>query len=126
MKLWEIVLLAYAILVTWFFINGVVKVLLEEALGVRDFNYKHPEIKEGEIFLTNIVGLRLDLEPYLSDFLAIGWKTKRLGMTAYDIYGNSLDGMYPCFVQRAELLKAGINVAKMEQENKYVKLSRYA
>lgn len=61
-------------------------------------NKNHPELREGEVFLTNALSLS-----------GIGWKTKRSGYVAYDIYGKPIHGMFPVFVQRKELEKAGIN-----------------
>ena len=57
---------------------------------------KHPEIKQGEIFLTNST---------LEDYNNIGWKTKRRGIVAYDINGNVIKGLFPVFILREEYLK---------------------
>lgn len=45
------------------------------------------------MFLSNA-----DIEGYSQ----IGWKTKRSGMTAYDVDGNPIRGLSPVFVQKAE------------------------
>lgn len=65
-------------------------------------SWKHPEQREGEVFLTNS-----DWKTYHQ----IGWNTKRAGYQAYDIYNKPLFGerLYPVFVKRSELEKAGIN-----------------
>ena len=54
---------------------------------------KHPELRKGEMFLTNA-----NVEGYSQ----IGWETKRSGMTAYDVNGNPVRGLFPVFVQKAE------------------------
>lgn len=76
----------------------------------KSFNRKHPEIQDGEMFLTN-VGSYSEMRFAMEDdgFTAIGWKTKRQGVIAYDIYGKPVHGMVPVFVQRKELEKAGID-----------------
>lgn len=68
----------------------------------------HPELREGEIFLTNISCDRDWLQ-----WSSIGLQTKRLGDTAYDVYDHVIDGMQPVFVQKDEhdqnLLSHGID-----------------
>lgn len=57
---------------------------------------KHPETKDGEMFLTNATK---------DDFQRIGWKSKRMGNIAYDVNGNSIDpinALFPVFVQKQE------------------------
>lgn len=67
---------------------------------VADSNKKHPEIKEGEIFLVNCSR---------EDFQIMTWQTKRQGEIAYDFQGNQLTllGVYPVFIGLEELKKAG-------------------
>lgn len=65
----------------------------------------HPELREGEIFLTN-VGFDFDTEEWRN----IGWRTKRMGICAYDVDGKVLEHTRPVFVQRKEMEKAGINL----------------
>ena len=48
---------------------------------------KHPELREGEMFLSNA-----DIEGYSR----IGWKTKRSGMVAYGTNGKPVGGLIPC------------------------------
>lgn len=63
---------------------------------------KHPELKEGEVFLINSNSNKYTL---------INWKTKRHGITAYNIRNEMLDHTYfPVFVQRSELEAAGIKI----------------
>ena len=83
---------------------------------VKNFNRTHPETRTGEVFLTNIsmdngslfLIFLIDRSDTRSDWERIGWKTKRKGIAAYDIYGKPIVGMLPVFVQQAELEKAGI------------------
>lgn len=58
-----------------------------------NFNVNHPEIRDGEMFLTNILA---------EDYIHIGWKTKRSGLQAYTVYGESLSHYVPVFVQKEE------------------------
>lgn len=60
---------------------------------------KHPELQDGEVFLTNT---------YIDDFDRIQWKTKRMGEQAYDKNGKPVpgySGIYPVFVQKSEYEK---------------------
>lgn len=89
-------------------------------MAKKEVGFKHhPETVEGEVFLSNI---SLDLEQRIntadlndfkedsrSDWESIGWRTKRIGSVAYDIYGKPISRMRPVFVKRDELLKGGIN-----------------
>ncbi len=77
-------------------------------------NKKHSELREGEVFITNIGFTRLHCpieygDDNRSDWDSIGWKTKRMGEVAYDIYGRPINGMRPVFVQRSEMVKAGVD-----------------
>lgn len=63
---------------------------------------EHPELKPGEVFFTN-----LSCE---DDWEEIGWLSKRLGKTAYDVNGNIIPGLRPVFVWKSELERAGIGV----------------
>lgn len=69
----------------------------------------HPEQQEGEIFLTNshdldVVGVPIrNAVTIRTAYEGIGWKTKRKGLTAYDVNGKVLNGMFPVFVQIAEI-----------------------
>lgn len=63
-------------------------------------DWKHPELRRGEVFLSNSKnGPKTSL-----------WKTKRIGKTAYDIYGKILRGYSPIFVKRQELKKSRITI----------------
>ena len=99
------------------------------AESLKKFNKNHPELMEGEVFLTNISDIEvvLDMESgrynftggkvtqqdklngILKNFEMIGWRTKRLGNIGYDIYGNIYESGMPVFVQRSELEAAGID-----------------
>ena len=65
----------------------------KEGLGKKG---EHPELDEGEIFLTNST---------LEGYPQIGWKTKRKGMIAYDINEVPVKGLFPVFVQQSEISK---------------------
>lgn len=67
---------------------------------VADGDKKHPEIREGEIFLANCSK---------EDFQIMTWQTKRQGEIAYDFQGNQLTplGVYPVFIELKELERAG-------------------
>ena len=58
-----------------------------------NYNIKHPEIEDGEMFLSNA-----DEEGYQG----IGWKTKRRGNIAFGKSGNRVIGLFPVFVQKQE------------------------
>lgn len=58
---------------------------------------RHPEMQDGEIFIANF---------YINNLHLCGWKTKRAGVIAYDIYDTTLPSSYdyvPVFVQRSEI-----------------------
>jgi hypothetical protein len=64
--------------------------------------WKHPELEEGEVFLTNAT---------IDEFDKIGWKTKRRGEIAYDINNNPLSpinqpDLYPVFAKQSEIESA--------------------
>lgn len=67
---------------------------------------EHPEIQEGEILLTN---------SRKEDIDTIGWNTKRIGNIAYDTEGNIAEGLYPVFVHKTELDRAGVNIDNSEK-----------
>lgn len=61
-----------------------------------NFNDKHPELEDGEMFLTN---------ECTGTYPKIGWKSKRKGITAYTINGKVIgiiNGMFPIFIQKKE------------------------
>lgn len=71
------------------------------------FNVKpHPETLPNEVFLEN------------SDeahYRAVGWRSKRKGNTAYDIYGNIVRtsrDFFPVFVLRDEITAAGFTLVE--------------
>ena len=80
------------------------------------FNENHPELNEGEVFLTNS-----DERPAIpkkgrptnsTNFSIIPFSTKRKGKTSYDVHGIIVDdnywpGSFPVFVSKAEIDKMG-------------------
>ncbi|MEK7159562.1 MAG: hypothetical protein AAB766_03640 [Patescibacteria group bacterium] len=67
---------------------------LEKPNSEKQFDQqKHPELQEGEIWVTN------------SDMneMKVGWKTARVGVTAYDTAGKVVDGLVPIFVKKEEI-----------------------
>ena len=60
---------------------------------INTINKNHPELKEGEVFLTNTAN------PEMTN---IGWESKRLGVVAYDIHGLIVKGLYPVFKNKDE------------------------
>ena len=83
-------------------------------MRMSDADKNHPEMLPDEVFLRNAADYH---NPYWGDnrrssWEAIGWRTKRKGMVAYDIDGKPLDPincLFPVFVKREELIRAGIN-----------------
>ena len=80
--------------------------MINELTRGKDFNKTQPELREGEILLTN------DTE---EEFRKIPRRTKRIGKIAYDIDGKQIErgvsilpAIYPVFVQRKELEDDGI------------------
>lgn len=62
---------------------------------------RHPEQRDGEVFLTNTT---------LDDFRKIGHASARAGLVAYDTTGRPIASLSPVFVDRGELaenLRAG-------------------
>ncbi|MBI2024758.1 MAG: hypothetical protein HYT03_01530 [Candidatus Harrisonbacteria bacterium] len=82
-------------------------------------NKSHPELRDGEVFLTNasdddkLPTRLIDYAGNYSDWESIGWRTKRRGVVAYDIYGRPVPEMFPVFVQRNELIRGGIYPDKL-------------
>lgn len=60
------------------------------------FNTTHPEIRDGEMFLTNCFGVSSD------SYREIEWRTKRKGKVAYTIRGKPIENVYPVFIQIKE------------------------
>ncbi len=76
----------------------------------------HPECRDDEMFLENISSeyVLSETEEFLAypnknatqiNFNKIGWETKRLGRTAYDIDWNIIEGMVPVFIKISEFDK---------------------
>lgn len=63
---------------------------------------KHPETREGEMYLTNCYS-GIFYDPNRDDeYYSIGWKTKRKGKVSYDNNGNIIVDLYPVFIQIEE------------------------
>ncbi|MDP3726471.1 MAG: hypothetical protein Q8R36_04725 [bacterium] len=73
-----------------------------------DANNQHPELRKGEIFLTNCIPDEM-LEVH-EIFASIGWKTKRLGEQSYDVDGKSIHACRPVFILKSELDEAGVTL----------------
>lgn len=56
----------------------------------------HPELKIGEMWLTN---------GYDKLYHHIEYETKRKGNIAFDKYGEIIEGIYPIFIERREFIK---------------------
>lgn len=76
-------------------------------------NKAHPELEKGEVFFANVSN---DASGFFHDYCSwasVKWKTKRRSRIAYNINDNPMEGSSPVFVQREELIKAGINPDKL-------------
>mgnify|MGYP001616241631 CR=1 FL=1 len=86
---------------------------------MKNFNKRHPELQEDEVFLMNIL-----IEPPLigkfkgiTDFCRIGYSTKRMGNNAYDRTGKLIkENVRPVFVKRSELIEKGIDPDKLNPD----------
>ena len=56
---------------------------------------KHPELRKDEMWFTN-------LNQEEREMMRIGYRSKRFGNIAYDIFGNEVEGLVPVFVSREE------------------------
>lgn len=61
---------------------------------------KHPEQHDDEVLIAN---------SSLSDISRIGWKSKRVGIVAYDVYGNPIKGLVPVFISKQEIKESGLD-----------------
>ena len=61
-----------------------------------DLNYKHPELRDDEVFIGNSTMEKDDL--YVSSY----YKTKRLGKIAYSASNKVVPNLYPVFVSKDE------------------------
>ena len=66
-----------------------------------DFNKHHPELKEGEVFVTNCADEEV--------FNHLVWKTKRRGLVVYGRDGKREIGGFPVFAKKSEAEGAGVN-----------------
>jgi hypothetical protein len=68
---------------------------------VMPFNQHHLERAKNEVFVGNV---------RVGKGLGVAWETARLGINAYDVYGNSLQDRYlPVFVTREEIREKNPN-----------------
>ena len=58
--------------------------------------FVHPELRPGEVLLTNC-------RSQSGDYEDIGRKTKRMGVRAYDRNGEVIPGYFPVFVLKKDL-----------------------
>jgi hypothetical protein len=76
-------------------------------------NTTHPELRDGEIFITNCRTKHPTYHVHSSsdkydkfvnhhDYDSIGWETKRKGDVAYTHDGEVIDDAYPVFIQLSE------------------------
>ena len=74
----------------------------------------HPELRQGEVLLTNT---SMEAPPHDPDqrppYDRIGWKTKRLGVGAYDKDGQVVPKLRPVFVQFHEVIEANIDLGPL-------------
>lgn len=77
-------------------------------------NKAHPELNDGEVWLTNAADDDRDFTlDHRSSWESIEWKTKRRGGIAYTTDDKPIKGMFPVFVQKKELIEAGIDPDKL-------------
>lgn len=74
-----------------------------------DVNAHHPELRPGEVFLTNI---------WPGGVKEMAWRTAREGIQGYDSNGKKLKSWRPIFVQKSELEKFGISMASPDRLKK--------
>lgn len=70
-------------------------------------NANHPEMFEDEVFLANYCFQSEEIKggQLSADFLGVTYKTKRFGVTAYDMDGKVLSseyGLRPVFIKKLE------------------------
>lgn len=68
------------------------------------FNDTHPELKEGEVFVTNsfLSEEGVCSQPGDDSHFSLQLNTKRVGHTAYDINGKRIQGAVPVFAKKDE------------------------
>ncbi len=71
------------------------------------FNKNHPELLDGEVFLTNAFG---DCK---CGWDMMGLRTLRCGLYAYNDNGDRVSG-YPVFAMRNELMNKGICISGID------------
>lgn len=72
----------------------------------KEFN--HPELLVGEVLFTNATTNHFD---------KMIWRTKRIGVTAYDGRGNKLihENWFPVFLKKSELIQRGIILSEVRR-----------
>jgi len=65
----------------------------------------HPELKDDEVFLTNVFDPRGIFLYGRNQFNNINYKTKRLGKIAYNENGKKNEQMFPVFIKKWEMHK---------------------
>lgn len=65
-------------------------------------NKHHPEQKDSQIYMGNVC-IREAQNPFSK---SIGWNTVCYGEKAYDLNGNIIKDMVPCFVEKREIQAA--------------------
>lgn len=85
-------------------ILAILALCISATAQARNYHKDHPELKVGETFLGNFTAI---------EFQEIRWTTKRMGNNALSQDGVLIsklgwNGRYPVFVQKSEMLKAGI------------------
>jgi hypothetical protein len=65
----------------------------------------HPELQDGEVFVSNIEKPRSLGE--VADDESLPFTSKRRGNNAYDDEGNIIPGYYPVFVMQSEVIARG-------------------
>lgn len=73
------------------------------------YTFLHPELEEGEVFLTN---------SNLKAFNQMSWKTKRKGRVALDGKGlmTNNDDWFPVFISSNELKVSGFDIKDIRSE----------
>lgn len=70
-------------------------------MNIQGFNKYHPELHEGEMFITNV-------GPDIAFAIACSWNSVRFGAIAYDVDGHAQFNLRPVFVMKSELQNAGV------------------
>lgn len=101
-----------AIILSAFYAHGVVYACDNTSQTQVQKHFKHPEMANDEVFVTNTNE---------EDFDDIGWKTKRKGKIAYDPsgvpLGNRWPWSFPVFAKKWEIRAKDVEILeRLEQE----------